>query len=109
MRTHGGAASFPPMAEDLSARPGFLVERYLPDLTIDALTALAARLTSAANQLRPEAPVSWLGSTALLEEETILCAFRAPSRDAVLALNKLALAPYERISKALFVEGKPHK
>jgi hypothetical protein len=96
------------MEENVDLRPAFLVERYLPGLTQDTLTALAARLDSAAGEIhRSGTPVSWLGSTALLEEETMFCVFRAPSREAVQALNELALAPYERMSEVFFVDGEP--
>jgi len=96
------------MEGNVDVRPAFLVERYLPGLTQDALVALAASLWNATGQIRRSGSlVSWLGSTALLEEETMLCVFRAPSREAVQALNELALAPYERISEVFFVDGEP--
>jgi hypothetical protein len=81
----------------------FVVERYVPGLTQDDLAALAARLERAADELH----VAWLGSTALLEEETTLCVVSAPSHEAVRALNELATAPYERIVDALWVSPSP--
>src|SRR6266536_2825059 len=96
------------MEGNVDVRPAYLVERYLPGLTQDALGALAASLSNATGQIRRSgSPVSWLGSTALLEEETMFCVFRAPSREAVQALNELALAPHERISEVFFVDGEP--
>jgi hypothetical protein len=97
------------MEGNVDVRPAFLVERYLPGLTQDALVALAASAygTQPARSVESGSLVSWLGSTALPEEETMFCVFRAPSREAVQALNELALAPYERISEVLFVGGEP--
>ena len=88
-------------------RPVFLVERYVPGLTRDEVTALAARLERGARRIRRNGmPVAWVGSAALLAEETTFCLFRAPSRDAVLAVNELASAPFERIIEVVYVEGE---
>jgi Nickel responsive protein SCO4226-like len=92
------------MRRDVRLQPIFLVERYLPGLTEDALTALAVRLMTAGRTIcATGTAASWLGSTALLAEETTFCAFVAPSGDAVRALNRLAAAPYERVTEALLV------
>ncbi len=54
------------MEGSVDVRPAFLVERYLPGLTQDALAALAASLWNATGQIRRSgSPVKWLGSTAL--------------------------------------------
>jgi hypothetical protein len=88
-------------------RPIFVIERYLPGLTPPQVTELADRLVTGSRRVRRSGvSVSWLGSTALLGEETTFCLFRAPSREAVLAVNELAFAPYERIIEALYVEGE---
>jgi hypothetical protein len=95
------------MHESADLRPVFLVERYVPGLTQDEVTALAARLERGARRIRRSGtPVSWVGSAALLGEETTFCLFRAPSREAVLAVNELASAPFERIIEAVYVEGE---
>lgn len=95
------------MLENADLRPVFLVERYVPGLTRDEVTALATRLERCARRIRQNGtPVSWIGSAALLGEETTFCLFRAPSRDAVLAVNEVASAPFERIIEAVYVEGE---
>ena len=92
---------------DVHLQTVFLVERYLPGLTEDAVTALTTRLVTATRELRGSgAPASWLGTTVLLPEETTFCVFSAPSEDAVRALNALASAPYERVVEALIVKPR---
>jgi hypothetical protein len=88
-------------------QPIFIVERYFPGLTPAQVTALADRLVTGTRHVRASGySVFWLGSTALLGEETTFCLFRAPSREAVSAVNELASAPYERIVEALYLEGE---
>jgi hypothetical protein len=95
------------MRDDVHLQPVFLVERYLPGLTHDAITELATRLVDAAQTLQTtRSPASWLGSIALLPEETIFCAFDACSEDAVQALNELASAPYERVTNAVLIKPR---
>lgn len=90
------------MEGDVHLRPVFLVERYVPDLSEQALPLLAARLSDAADRLRLDGTaVSWLGSTALVREETTFCVFTAPSAEVVQTLNALAAAPYERVVAAI--------
>jgi hypothetical protein len=87
--------------------PAFLVERYLPGLTQEVVALLAGQLRNAAVEISQSgSPISWLGSTALLEEETMFCLFRAPSREAVVVLNQRASAPYERIAEAFFIDSQ---
>jgi uncharacterized protein DUF4242 len=95
------------MRESAELRPAFLVERYMPGVTRDEVTALAARLESCVRQIRRSGTrISWVGSAALLGEETTFCLFQAPSREVVRALNELASAPFERIIEAFYVEGQ---
>ena len=96
------------MKVKVDPRPVFLVERYVPGLTEASLAALADRLEHAAEEIRGRGvPVSWLGSTAILGEETTFCVFRARSSKEVRSVNALAAVPYERIIEALHVEGGP--
>ena len=71
----------------------------------DEAIALAARLETATRAFQTgDTHTVWLGSTALLPEETVFCAFDGSSEDAVRALNEFASAPYERVVKALLIK-----
>ena len=77
----------------------FLVERYLADIDRQALKALPARLEAAATKLRRSGvEVTYLDSTFLPEEEYCFCRFEAPSLQATELVNRIAGAPYARIS-----------
>jgi hypothetical protein len=95
------------MRPKLHLQPIFLVERYLPALTDDQAIALATRLETATRALQTsDTHAVWLGSTALLPEETTFCAFDGHSEDDVRALNEFASAPYERVVKALIIKPR---
>lgn len=88
----------------------FLVERYIPQLNQEAAANLAQRLAMAAAALTREGrQVEWLGSTALPEEDTCLCTFRAHHAADVAHLNERAHAPFDRIIETLQLEpwGSP--
>ncbi len=80
----------------------FLVERYLPGISVDELRAAAARASAATAAMAAEgARVRYLGSTFLPDEETCFCQFEAPSAEAVAQVNELAEIPFARIASAL--------
>ena len=92
----------------MSDRRTFLVERYIPSLEAAALADLARRLDGASRELRAEGrDVHWLRSFALLDDETCLCVFFAPSGADVEEANRRAQAPYERVVAACMVEQAP--
>jgi hypothetical protein len=86
----------------------YLVERYLADVGRDELRALAARLKAASAVLRADGtPVRYLDSTFVPEEETCFCRFEAPSAEAAALVNRMAAAPYSRISAAVALGADP--
>jgi hypothetical protein len=82
----------------------YVVERYMPGLPHTDLLAALARLAQATGQLRNEgAPIRYLGSTIVLEDEACFCQFEAPSEEAVAEANRRASAPFDRIVIAVAV------
>jgi hypothetical protein len=81
----------------------YVVERYVPGLSRTGLLAALARLREATRELRNEgAPVRYLGSTIVLEDETCFCQFEGPSA-AVAEANRRAGVPFDRIVAAVAV------
>ena len=84
----------------------FLVERYLADIERAELSALPARLEAATAQLRESGiEITYLDSTFLPEDECCFCRFDAPSLHATELANRIAGAPFSRISSAVALEG----
>ena len=80
----------------------YLIERYLPDVGLDGLQSLSARLASASAQLcAAGTPVRYLDSTFVPDEESCFCRLEAPSTQVAALVNALAEAPYARISAAI--------
>jgi hypothetical protein len=80
----------------------FVVERYLPGLDRDALLGSLAGLEQAVAQMCEEgAPVRYLGSTIVEEDEACFCQFEADSATVVAETNRRARVPYHRIVGAL--------
>ena len=83
----------------------FLVERYLPDIERPQLEVLPARLEEATAQLRAGGiEIRYLESTYLPEDECCFCRFEAPSLHATELANRIAGAPFSRISAAVTLE-----
>ena len=82
----------------------YIVERYLPGITPDQLTAAAgaAKCTTAA-MAQEGTPVRYLRSTFIPGEEKCFCLFEGPSADAVRTANDRAQIPYERIVEAMHI------
>lgn len=80
----------------------YLVERHLPGITPEQLSAAAgaAKSTSAA-MTREGTPVRYLRSTFIPGEEKCFCLFEGQSADAVRTANDRAQLPYERIVEAM--------
>jgi hypothetical protein len=80
----------------------YLVERYLADIDPQALSALPERLEAASAELRAhDTDVHYLDSTFLPDEEYCFCRFEAPSLHVTELVNRLAGAPFARISAAV--------
>ena len=78
--------------------PKYMVERYLPGITTDQLTAAArSAKTTTAEMRREGTPVRYLRSTFVPEEEKCFCLFDGPSEETVREANVRAEVPFERI------------
>jgi hypothetical protein len=87
--------------------PRYMVERHLPGITSDQLTAAARSAKETTAQMTQEGtPVRYLRSTFLPGEEKCFCLFEGESDDVVRAANERAQIPFERIHKAEFVTSE---
>ncbi len=87
--------------------PKYMVERYLPGITSDQLSAAAARAKSTTAQMSEEGtPIRYLRSTFVPSEEKCYCLFDGPSADAVEQANKRADIPYERVVEAMHITSE---
>jgi Protein of unknown function (DUF4242) len=83
----------------------YFVERYLPDVGRDELRELATRLEAASAALRDDGTaVRYLDSTFVPGEESCFCRFEAPSVESAALVNRIAAAPYARITAAVTLE-----
>lgn len=84
--------------------PKYMVERHLPGITSDQLSAAAARAKSTTAQMSEEGtPIRYLRSTFVPGEEKCYCLFDGPSTDAVEQANQRADIPYERVVEAMHI------
>jgi hypothetical protein len=79
----------------------YLVERYVPNAHLDDLATAVERTARLTVESALTAGPRYLSSTFLVEEETCLCRFEAPDREAVAALNRQADFPFDRIVEAV--------
>ncbi len=87
--------------------PKYMVERHLPGITSDQLSAAAARAKSTTAQMSEEGtPIRYLRSTFVPSEEKCYCLFDGPSADAVEQANKRADIPYERVVEAMHIASE---
>ena len=85
----------------------YVVERYLPGITPDQLTAAAGSAKSTTAQMTEEGtPVRYLRSTFIPGEEKCFCLFEGPSAEAVRTANDRAQLPYERIVEAMHLAAE---
>ena len=78
--------------------PQYMVERHLPGITPEQLTAAAGRAKSVTAEMTQQGkPVRYLRSTFLPAEEKAFCLFEAPSPDRVREANERAQIPLQRI------------
>ncbi len=84
--------------------PKYMVERHLPGITSDQLSAAAARAKATTAEMTDEGtPIRYLRSTFVPSEEKCFCLFDGPSADAVEQANKRADIPYERVVEAMHI------
>ncbi len=82
--------------------PKYIVERHLPGITSDQLSAAAGRAKSTTAEMSEEGvPVRYLRSTFLPVEEKCYCLFEGTSAEAVEEANKRADVPYERVVEVM--------
>ncbi len=87
--------------------PKYMVERHLPGITSDQLSAAAARAKATTAQMSDEGtPIRYLRSTFVPGEEKCYCLFDGPSADAVEQANKRADIPYERVVEAMHIASE---
>lgn len=84
--------------------PKYMVERHLPGITPEQLTAAAGRAKSTTAQMTQEGtPVRYLRSTFMPGEEKCFCLFEGPSAEAVEEANVRADVPYQRVVEAMHI------
>jgi len=84
--------------------PKYMVERRLPGLTADQLTAAASRAKSMTAKMTEEGtPVRYLRSTFVPGEDKCFCLFEGSSADVVREANERAELPLERIVEAMHI------
>jgi hypothetical protein len=90
--------------------PKYIVERYLPGITTDQLTAAAGRAKSTTAEMTKEGtPVRYLRSTFVPKEEKCTCLFEGPSPEAIKTANERANIPFVRIQEALHIASEDLK
>jgi Protein of unknown function (DUF4242) len=81
--------------------PTFAVSRYLPDLTVEQLSALRRALTEAARRASAEGrAVRYLRSVYLPGGNRCVCYFTADDADAVARVNEVAQVPFTAIDES---------
>lgn len=85
----------------------YLVERYLPGITPEQLTAAAGSAKKTTAEMTQEGtPVRYLRSTFIPGEEKCFCLFEGSSADAVKTANERAQIPFERIVVAMHLASE---
>ncbi|MBX5133908.1 DUF4242 domain-containing protein [Rhizobium lentis] len=78
--------------------PQYMVERHLPGITPQQLSAAAARAKVVTAEMTAQGkPVRYLRSTFVPSEEKSFCLFDAPSAEHVEEANQIAQIPLQRI------------
>jgi hypothetical protein len=82
--------------------PQYMVERHLPGITPEQLTAAAGRAKSVTAEMTQQGkPVRYLRSTFVPSEEKSFCLFDAPSAERVKEANEIAKLPLLRITEVM--------
>lgn len=77
--------------------PHFMVERYLPGMAAEAISAAAGRAGREAERSEVGKGVRYLNCVFVPSEESVFCLFEGPSAEAVTEINKRASFPFDRI------------
>ncbi len=87
--------------------PKFMVERHLPGITADQLSAAATRAKTTTAQMTEEGtPIRYLRSTFIPGEDKCFCLFDGPSAESVEQANQRAEIPFERVVEALHIASE---
>ena len=87
--------------------PKYYVERHLPGITSEQLTAAAGRAKSTTAEMTKEGtPVRYLRSTFVPGEDKCYCLFDGPSEKVVKEANERAEIPFERIVEAMHIASE---
>ena len=87
--------------------PKYMVERHLPGITSDQLSAAAARAKSTTAEMSKQGtPVRYLRSTFVPGEEKCYCLFDGPSVEDIEEVNKRAEIPYDRVVEAMHIASE---
>jgi hypothetical protein len=90
----------------MKRRETYLVEHYRPDASLDDLRAAARGLTLAAAEMaRRSLPVRYVHCTLVPSDEALLALFEATSEELVDELYAHAGIAFERITRAVWLEG----
>jgi hypothetical protein len=80
----------------------FLVERYWPDIDLEALPGALQRLDDAAQTMTDEGtPVGHLGTIVMPIDEVVFSLITAADESVVREVNARAQLPFDRISSAI--------
>jgi hypothetical protein len=80
----------------------FLVERYWPDIDLEALPEALRRLDDAAQAMTDEGtPVGHLGTIVMPIDEVVFSLITAADESVVREVNARAQLPFDRISSAI--------
>jgi hypothetical protein len=83
----------------------FMVERYVPGLSIDEFTEAVQRAAAAAETMTEQGtPVSYLRSVYVPADECSFCCFEAMHPGAVREANRRASVPLWRVVRAVLIE-----
>ena len=87
--------------------PNYMVERYLPNITLDQLAAAATRAKHTTAQMTQDGtPIRYLRSIFVPGEEKCFCLFEGPSPEAVKEANQRANIPFERIVESVQIASE---
>ena len=83
----------------------FMVERFVPGVGYDEFAEAVQRAATAAATLTElGAPVRYLGSVFVPDEESSFCCFEARNVDAVREANRRADIQFWRVVRAVFID-----
>ena len=83
----------------------FLVETYVPHLDASAARAMSTRLRAAVPELQREGvAVRWLGSFAVIDDETYICMLAAGNAGDAVRANERANLHYDHVVEVIAID-----